>query len=295
MDVHTNHLASPDTLGDAKAQEAAEKAQRAERDRDCKGLRVLEWLQKRGRVLSARTSRIWNAVLAATPRLVEGHHKLRETCGRLEPRAQSKGSPGPFGCPEAKGAFRGRAKEASMPNIPRWGILLSSGLRRSKRGRGSCADPLQAEPRAPGLPDRESHWPASARGWRCEAVQPAAGASTDAVTIGGFLPHDATLNKGQLSEIELIAGGLARNPRTRTGMPVVTITGGFALGESASVGEARARAVKHALLDALKRIDLSLLQYVGFNLATNAWCSDVAIALRERIAPAPDPRVRISP
>ena len=55
----------------------------------------------------------------------------------------------------------------------------------------------------------------------------------------------------------------------------------------------RARAVKNALLDALKRIDLSLLQYVGFNLATNAWCSDVAIALRERIAPAPD--LRISP
>src|SRR5262249_50853168 len=55
-----------------------------------------------------------------------------------------------------------------------------------------------------------------------------------------FAANDARLNQSQLSEIELMAGGFAKNPRTRKGLPLLTITGEFAPGENPSVGDARA-------------------------------------------------------
>jgi hypothetical protein len=110
-------------------------------------------------------------------------------------------------------------------------------------------------------------------------------------TIRGFPPNGFTLNQSQLAEIGLIARGLARNPRTRSGMPVLTISGGFAPGENASVANRRAIAVKGALVDTLKQIDLSLLASVGFDLAAEPEPrgSEVAIGFRERIAPPPAP------
>ncbi|MGB9278230.1 MAG: hypothetical protein WCC08_23700 [Terrimicrobiaceae bacterium] len=295
MHVHTNHLASPDTLGDAKAQEAAEKAQRAERDRDCKGLRVLEWLQKEGPSSLREYIAHLERRLAATPRLVEGHHKRRKLVGDLNRELRAKDRPDRSDVLKLKERFEEERRKlyAQYPEMGRYYFPPGYVVRSEAEEVAQIRCKLSRARLDFQIWNRTGQRPQGAGYMKLCSPQP--GRPLTLWTIGGFLPHDATLNKGQLSEIELIAGGLARNPRTRTGMPVVTITGGFAPGESASVGEARARAVKNALLDALKRIDLSLLQYVGFNLATNAWCSDVAIALRERIAPAPDVRLRISP
>lgn len=79
-------------------------------------------------------------------------------------------------------------------------------------------------------------------------------------------------------------------------MPILTITGRFAPGENPRVGGSRAIAVRNALADALKRIDQALLLYVGFNLASEAWCNEVGISMRERNAPlSPRPNLRLSP
>jgi len=107
-------------------------------------------------------------------------------------------------------------------------------------------------------------------------------------TISGFPRNVATLNQSQLAEIGRLAAGLARNPRTRVGKPLLTITGGFDSGENAGVANRRAISVRDALIDAIKRIDRSLLASLGFDLAAEPRGREVAISLRERNPPPPD-------
>jgi hypothetical protein len=292
MYLHANGLASPDNLADAKAQEASERAQRAERDRDCKGLRVLEWLQRGGpSSLRAHIAHLEER-LAATPRLVEGHHKLRKLVDELNRalRAKSRPQAGPL-----RARFEEERKKlyGEYPEMGRFPFPPGYVVRTVAEEQAQVRCKLSRARLDFQIWNRTGQRPPGAGFVRLCSPQP--GRPLTLWAFGGFRANDATLNRSQLSEIELIAGGLARNPRTRSGMPVLIITGGFAPGENPSVGNGRALAVKNALLDALKRINLSLLQYVGFHLAANPWCGEVTISLRERIAPPPDLRPRISP
>jgi hypothetical protein len=285
MYLRQHSLGAPQRAGSS---EAAEKTQRAETDRACKGVRVLEWLQKDG----ADSLRAYIAYLerrlAATPRLVEGHHQLRKLVDALDRALRAQGRPaiGPLRArfdQEKKGLF------ARYPEMGRFSFPPGYVVRTAAEEVAQVRCKLSRARLDFQIWNRTGRRPQGTGFVRLCSPQP--GRPLTLWTFGGFGPNNATLNPAQLSEIKLIAGGLARNPRTRTGKPVLTITGGFAPGENPTVGNARAIAVKTALFDALKQIDLSLLGVVGFQLAANPWCGEVAISLRERIPPPPNLRL----
>jgi hypothetical protein len=290
MYVQTNRLASPDTFGDAKAQEAAEKVLRADRDRDCKGLRVLEWLQKEGPSSLRQYIAHLERRLVATPRLVQGHHKLRKLADDLNRALRAKDRPERSQVQALKTRFGVERKKIfdDFPEMRQFYFPPGYVVRSEAEELAQVRCKLSRARLDFQMWNRTGSRPAGSGHLKLCSPQP--GRPLTLWTIGGFRAHDATLNRQQLSEIDLIAGGLARNRRTRVGLPVLTIIGGFAPGENAGVGDRRALVVRSALLDALKRIDMSLLQFVGFQLASNPWCSEVAISLRERVPPPPDLR-----
>ena len=65
---------------------AADKRQRAQSERDCKGVRVLEWLEKDGPSSLREYIEYLERRLKATPRLVQGHENLRKLRGMRLPK-----------------------------------------------------------------------------------------------------------------------------------------------------------------------------------------------------------------
>jgi hypothetical protein len=290
MYYRPNHLAYADTPANVQAPDPADRVQRAQVDRDCKGVNVLEWLE-RGRDSLREYIAYLEQRLAATPRLVEGHHKLRrlqETLNRALRRTEHPPKP------ELRAHFEaGRRKILTdHPEIERFYFPRDYVVRTVDEELAQVRCKLSRARLNFQTWYRTGRPPEGAGFVRMCSPQP--GRPT-LWTIGGFAPNAATLTKSQLSEIDFIAGGLARNPRTRAGMPVLTITGRFAPGENSSVGAGRAIAVRNALVAALNKIDPNLLQFISFNLAAEPWCGEVAITLRERIAAGPDLRLRLSP
>jgi len=251
-----------------EAPEAMEKVQRKEMERDCKDVYVLDWLERDGSGSLREYIAHLERRLTATPRLVAGHAQLSKLKAmRLPPDKFEKARRGILTAfPEMKvytfpHGYNVRSVEEELAQVrcklSRARLNFQIWNRTGRRPKGAGFVRLCSTP--PGRP--LTFW-----------------------TFSGFALNDTALSQSQLSEIGLIARALASNPRTRSGMPMLTITGRFAPGENPRVGDGRAIAVRNALADALKRIDQSLLLYVGFNLAAEAWCSEVAISMRERVA-----------
>jgi hypothetical protein len=246
---------------------------------DCKGVRVLEWLEKDGASSLREYIAQLERRLTATPRLVEGHKLLRRLKAMRLPRDKFEKAQ--------------RGILTAFPEMRLYYFPPGYNVRSVAEELAQVRCKLSRARLNFQIWHRTGRPPRGAGFVRLCSAPPVTNRPLTLWTIRGFPPNDATLNQSQLAEIGLIARGLARNPRTRSGMPILTIRGGFAPGENASVGDARAIAVKGALTEALKRIDLSLLGSVGFNLTAEAWCSEVSISLRERIAPPPDLRLRV--
>jgi hypothetical protein len=257
---------------------AAEKAQRKEADRDCKGFSVLEWLEKDGPSSLREYIAYLERRLTATPRLVQAHQNLRKLKGMRLPKdkfsAAWQGLVNAF--PEIKQYYFPRGYNVGTVDEEVAQI-------RCKLSRARLSFQIW---------HRTGKRPKEAGFVRLCSPPPRPGGPLILWTIDGFNANDKTLNKSQLAEIELIARAMARNPRTHAGKPVLTLAGGYAPGEQSSVGDGRAIAVKNALMDALKQIDVSLLGSVGFVLVAEAWCSEVSISMRERVPQPPDLRIR---
>jgi len=305
MYIRQDRLGAPspgDTLPYVEALEATEKGQREEMERHCKGVNVLEWLERNGpRSLREYIAQLERR-LAATPRLVEGHQKLRRLLDDLSRELRAGRRPPPgfrdsiraifIDYPELQlfpfpAGYRIQSVNEEVAQVrcklsrARLNFLIWNRTGRPPKGAGFIRlgePPSPAERILTRAFDKQTtNRPLSL--W----------------TIIGFRPKDAALSRAQLSEIDLIAGGIARNPRTRSGMPVLTIRGGFTRGENANVGNSRAAAVREALKIALQRMDPNLIMSVGLDLAQTVETSqpEVSISMRELIAP--QPQLRISP
>lgn len=272
---HTLGAPSP-----VEAPEATEKVQREEMERDCRDITVLEWLERDGPGSLREYIAHLERRLAATPRLVAGHEQLRKLKAMRLPRDKFE---------KARRGILTAFPEMKLYTFPR-----GYNVRSVEEERAQVRCKLSRARLNFQIWNRTGRPPKGAGFVRLCSTPP--GRPLTFWTIRGFAPNGTALSQSQLAEIGLIAGALARNPRTRSGMPVLTITGRFAPGENPRVGDGRAIVVRNALADALKRIDQSLLQYLSFNLAAEAWCSEVAISMRERNAPpSPRPNLRISP
>lgn len=272
---HTLGAPSP-----VEAPEATEKVQREEMERDCKDINVIEWLERDGSGSLREYIAHLERRLAATPRLVAGHEQLRKLKAMRLPRDKFE---------KAR-----RGILTAFPAMKLYTFPRGYNVRSVKEELAQVLCKLSRARLNFQIWNRTGRRPKDAGFVRLCSAPP--GRPLTLWTIRRFAPNDTALSQSQLAEIGLIAGALARNPRTRSGMPVLTITGRFAPGENPRVGDGRAIAVRNALADALKRIDQDLLQYLRFNLAAEAWCGEVAISMRERNVPlSPPPNFRISP
>lgn len=263
-----------------EASEAMEKVQRKEMERNCKDVNVLDWLERDGPGSLREYIAHLERRLTATPRLVAGHAQLSKLKAMRLPRDKFE---------KAR-----RGILTAFPEMKVYTFPHGYNVRSVKDELAQVRCKLSRARLNFQIWNRTGQRPKGAGFLRLCSSPP--GRPLTFWTLSGFAPNDTALSQSQLAEIELIARALASNPRTRSGMPVLTITGRFAPGENPRVGDGRAIAVKNALADVLKRIDQSLLLYVGFNLASEAWCGEVAISMRERNAPlSPLPNLRLSP
>ncbi|MFN0172611.1 MAG: hypothetical protein ACKV22_40040 [Bryobacteraceae bacterium] len=290
-------------------------AKRAEMERNCQGVTVVEWLQKDGpKSLREHIDQLERRLIA-TPRLVEGHEKRRRVRGEFNKELEKlRRDPLLRNDPFARSALRRRIMDSERDVVTEYPELAMFRFPKGYVVR-SAADELAkvrcqlSRARLNFLTwDLTKQRPQGVGFLRLgETPSPLERSLTRAFdrqlpnrplslwTIRGFQPNAAALGAAQLSEIELIAGGIARNPRTKSGMPVMTITGGFTRGENANVGNSRAAAVREALKKALQRLDPNLLMSVGLDIAEAVETSqpEVSISLRELIPPPPN--LRISP
>jgi hypothetical protein len=257
---------------------AAETAQQKQTERDCKAVRVLEWLEKDGPNSLREYIAYLERRLAATPRLVQAHQNLRKLKGMRLPKAKFSA------------AWQGLVN--AFPEIEKYKFPPGYNVGTADEEMAQVRCKLSRARLAFQIWHRTGKPPKGAGFLRLCTDRDRPGGPLILWTIRGFKAHDATLSQDQLREIQMIAGALARDPRTRSGKPVLTLFGGYAPGEDESVGNRRAKAIKDAIVNELKKIDMSLLAVVGFDLVADPWCSDVSIAMRELNPPPPDLRIR---
>jgi hypothetical protein len=255
-----------------------EKAQRRQVERDCKGVSVLEWLEKDGPKSLREYIAYLERRLLATPRLVQGHENLRKLKAMRLPRDKFAA------------AWQGLVR--AFPEIKQYYFPPGYSVGAVDKEVAQIRCKLAKARLAFQIWHRTGKRPKEAGFINLCSPAPRPNGPLILWTIGGFKYNDATLDQNQLREIKLIAGGLAKNPRTRSGKPVLTIFGGHAPGEDESIGYRRAQAIKDALMNELKQIDMSLLAVIGFNLVAEPWCSEVSISMRELNPPPPDLRIR---
>jgi hypothetical protein len=261
---------------------AAEKAQRKQTDRDCKGLRVLEWLEKGPSSLREYIAYMEQR-LRATPRLVEGHQQLR--------KLRAKGL--------RKDEFDRELSRLvqKFPEIEQYYFPQEYKVGTVAEELAQVRCKLSRARLAFQIWHRTGNRPKEVGFLHLCSPRPRPNGPLILWTIGGFKHNDATLDQNQLREIKMIAGAIAQNPRTRTAKPVLILFGGYAPDEDERTGYRRANAIKAALVNELKKIDTTLLAFVGFHIVAEPWCSEVPIAMRELNPPpnVPIPIPRPSP
>lgn len=275
--MYVRHLGEPPAP-------AAEKALRDEMVRRCKGVNLVDYLVKGPDSLRAYILYL-ESRLAATPRLVEGRRKLQQLEDRMRREAGSGGRPPrDYLTP----GFRQQRDQifAEYPELKEFtfpdGYIVRSVDEEAAQVRCKLSRArLDLE-----MWLRSGARPASA-GF-VKMCSPPPGRPLTFWTFEGFALNDDKLNPKQLSEIDLIAGGMARDPHTRTTKPLLTIVGGFAPGEDPMVGMRRAQAVAHALANALRKKNPDLLPFIGINLVSEPWCNEAWIHIHERNAPPPN-------
>ena len=192
---------APGEMPYSEQEEVTENAQRRQMQRDCKDVPVLEWLEKDGPASLREYIAQLEARLSATPRLVEGHKLL----AKLKAKGLNKRQ-----FDEALHALLKRYPEMNAFYFPPEYVVQSVEKElaqvRCKLSRARLN--FQIWHRT-GTPPRDAGF------IRLCTPPPRPRGPLIFWTIGGFAPNHEKLNKSQLAEIDLIAKGLAKNPRTR--------------------------------------------------------------------------------